>query len=348
MNVRTRAAAILAGSLAAALILSACGGDNAGTSDAGTSPDAGTLTLYNAQHEDLMKLLADGFTAKTGIKVEMRNGDDFELANQIVAEGDKSPADVFATENSPAMTLVSGKDGFAPVDKATLANVPAQYSPKDGSWVGFAARSTVLAYNTDKLTQADLPAGILDLAEPKWKGKIGMSPSGADFQAIVSAVLTLKGEAVTKTWLKGLKDNAKVYQGNSTVMKAVNDGDIEAGVIYHYYWFKDQNESGANSDKVKLDYFGHQDPGAFVSVSGAGVLKASKHKELAQKFVEYLTSVDGQKILAESAAMEYSLNPDATPNPKLKPIAELDAPTVDITTLNGPKVVSLMQQAGLL
>lgn len=347
MNVRSRAVGILAGSLAAALVLTACGSGTSKKADA-DSGDKGTLTLYNAQHEDLMKLLADGFTAKTGIKVQMRNGDDFELANQIVAEGDKSPADVFATENSPAMTLVSSNGGFATVDKTTLANIPAQYSPKDDSWVGFAARSTVLAFNTDKLKEADLPASILDLADPKWKNKVGMSPSGADFQAIVSAVLSLKGEAATAAWLKGLKANAKIYQGNSTVMKAVNSGDIEAGVIYHYYWFKDQNESGANSNKVQLDYFGHQDPGAFVSVSGAGVLKASKHKALAQKFVEYLTSVDGQKILAESSAMEYSINPAATPNPKLKPIAELDAPAIDITTLNGAKVVSLMQQAGLL
>ncbi len=349
MTMKRRAAAIIAGSLAVALVLTACGSDGgskAKSTDAAKS--AGTLTLYNAQHEDLMKLLADDFTAKTGIKVEMRNGDDFELANQIVAEGDRSPADVFATENSPAMTLVANKGDFAKVDAATLANIPTQFSPKSGDWVGFAARSTVLAYNTKKLTEAQLPAGILDLADPKWKGKIGISPSGADFQAIVSAVLSLKGEAATETWLKGLKRNAKIYQGNSTVMKAVNSGDIEAGVIYHYYWFKDQDESGANSNNIKLDYFGHQDPGAFVSVSGAGVLKSSKHQKLAQKFVEYLTSIDGQKVLAESTAMEYSLNPKATPNPKLKPIADLDAPIVDITTLNGAKVISLMQQAGIL
>lgn len=347
MNARRRIVAIVAGSLAAALVLSACGSDSE-SNNASKTKDAGTLTLYNAQHEDLMKLLADDFTAKTGIKIEMRNGDDFELANQIVAEGDRSPADVFATENSPAMTLVANKGGFAKVDASTLANIPTGYSPKSGDWVGFAARSTVLAYNTKKLTEAQLPAGILDLAEPKWKGKIGMSPSGADFQAIVSAVLTLKGEAATEAWLKGLKRNAKFYEGNSTVMKAVNSGDIEAGVIYHYYWFKDQNESGANSNNIKLDYFGNQDPGAFVSVSGAGVLKSSKHQKLAQKFVGYLTSVDGQKVLAESSAMEYSLNPKATPNPKLKPIADLDAPAIDVTTLNGAKVVTLMQQAGIL
>lgn len=343
MNVGHRVLGVLVGLLATTLVLSACGNDNTEGSD-----DKGTLTLYNAQHEDLMKLLAHGFTKETGIKVEMRNGDDFEMANQIVQEGDKSPADVFVTENSPAMTLVANKGGFAAVGDDALDNIPAKYSPTDKSWVGFAARSTVLAYNTDMVKTGDLPASILDLAEPKWKNKVGMSPSGADFQAIVSSVLQLKGEKVTLAWLKGLKDNAKVYDGNSTVMKAVNSGDIEAGVIYHYYWFKDRNEAGANSDKVKLDYFGNQDPGAFVSVSGAGILKASDNQKQAQEFVEYLTGKEGQGLLADSAAMEYSINPDAATNKQLKPLDELDAPDIDLTALNGPKVVDLMQKAGLL
>ncbi len=349
MSVRNRVLAVVAGSLSAALVLAGCGSSSPDTPTSGGSGSGkATLTLYNAQHEDLMKLMVDGFTKKTGIKVEMRNGDDFEIANQIVQEGDKTPADVFVTENSPAMTLVASKDGFAPVDQATLATIPAKYSPKDGTWVGFAARSTVLAYNTKALKPTDLPTSIMDLADPQWKGKVGISPSGADFQAIVSAVLSTKGEAATEAWLQGLKTNAKIYQGNSTVMKAVNGDEIEAGVIYHYYWFKDQNESGANSNNVQLKYFGHQDPGAFVSVSGAGVLKASKHQQEAQQLVKYLTSVEGQEILADSTAMEYSLNPKAEANPKLKPLDELDAPSIDISGLNGPKVVELMQQAGLL
>ena len=346
MSVRRRVGAIVAGALAVALTATACGSaSDAGTGDDG---DQNTLTLYNAQHESLMKELVAGFTKETGIKVEMRNGDDFEMANQIVAEGDKSPADVFVTENSPAMSLVAGDGGFSPVDQATLAQVPAQMAPTDGSWVGFAARSTVLAYNSTTLQPADLPASILDLADPAWKGKIGFSPAGADFQAIVSAVLALKGEQATATWLKGLKANAKVYQGNNAVMKAVNAGEIEAGVIYHYYWFKDRAEAGQNSKNTELHYFGHQDPGAFLSLSGAGVLKASDQQEQAQELVRYLTSKSGQAILAKSDAMEYPIAIDAPANPKLKPIAELEAPEVDAAKLNGPQVVGLMQEAGLL
>ena len=337
------ARATVAAGMALAVIAaaSACGSSD-------SSADSQSITVYNAQHEDLTQLEADAFTAQTGIKVTLRNGDDSELSNQIVQEGAASPADVFLTENSPGMSLVNSKGLFAKADQAALDQVPAQFRPSDGNWVGWAARSTVLPYNPTKLTPEQLPASIMDLAQPQWKGKIGISPSGADFQAIVSAVVQLKGEDAATAWLKGLKDNAKIYKGNSSVMKAVNSGEIEAGVIYHYYWFKDQAESGANSKNVQLKYFGNQDPGAFVSVSGAGVLKSSKHAEAAQKFITFLTSQKGQQILSDSTAMEYSVASGVPANAKLKPLDQLGAPMVDLAALNGPRVVALMQQTGLI
>ncbi|MDQ1618375.1 MAG: iron(III) transport system substrate-binding protein [Actinomycetota bacterium] len=348
MHTRARIAA-LAATTSLALTLAACGGDGTQTDAAGADPTAKpTLTLYNAQHEDLMLELTAGFTKATGIKVKMRNGDDFELANQLVQEGSASPADVFVTENSPAMTLVDSKGLFAKIDQATLGQVAGQFSPSDGEWTGFAARSTVLAYNTKNVPEAQLPASIMDLTQPRWKGKIGFSPSGADFQAIVSAVVDVEGEAAAKEWLAGLKANGKIYQGNTTVMKAVNSGEIDAGVIYHYYWYKDQAESGANSDSTRLHFFGNEDAGAFLSVSGAGVLKSSKNQAAAQEFVKYLNGEGGQKVLAASKALEYSINSAVPPNPALKPITELEPPQIELSSLNGPKVIELMQQAGLL
>ncbi|NMM22149.1 MAG: iron ABC transporter substrate-binding protein [Phycicoccus sp.] len=337
-----------AGLVAVVLGVAACGTSDGATDPGSGAGDKATLTLYNAQHEDLMKLMVADFTKATGIKVNMRNGEDFELGNQLVQEGSASPADVFVTENSPAMTLVDSKGLFAKVDDATLAQVPPQFAPADKDWVGFAARSTVFVYNPTQLAAAALPTSIMDLAKLEWKGKVGISPAGADFQAIVSAVLALKGEAATTAWLKGLKDNAKVYQGNSAVMKAVNAGEVQSGVIYHYYWYKDQAESGANSKNVKQLYFGNQDPGAFLSISGAGVIKSSKHQAEAQQLVKYLNSAAGQTVLADSKALEYPIGNGATANKALKPLTELSPPTVDLTTLNGPKVVELMQQAGLL
>jgi len=341
-------AAYAAGLVTVMLGTAACGASSGSAGEGPGLADKATLTLYNAQHEDLMKLMVADFTRQTGIKVNMRNGEDFELGNQLVQEGDASPADVFVTENSPAMTLVDSKGLFAKVDAAALAQVPSQFAPTDKGWVGFAARSTVFVYNGAQLKADMLPASIIDLAKPEWKGKLGISPAGADFQAIVSAVLSLKGEPATVAWLKGLKDNAKVYQGNSAVMKAVNAGEVQSGVIYHYYWYKDQAESGANSKNVKQLFFGNQDPGAFLSISGAGVIKSSKHQAEAQQLVKYLNSPAGQQVLADSQALEYPIGNGATANKALKPLSELSPPTVDVTTLNGPKVVELMQQAGLL
>jgi iron(III) transport system substrate-binding protein len=334
--------------VAVLLGVTACGSSDTSSGGGSNPAQKATLTLYNAQHEDLMALMVADFTKSTGIKVKMRNGEDFELGNQLVQEGSASPADVFVTENSPAMTLVGSKGLFSPVASPALAQVPPQFAPADKSWVGFAARSTVFAYNKAQLTPADLPASLMDLGEPQWKGRVGISPAGADFQAIVSGVLALKGEPATVAWLKGLKTNTKVYQGNSAVMKAVNAGEIQSGVIYHYYWYKDQAESGANSKNVALQYFGNKDPGAFLSISGAGVIKSSKHQSEAQQLVGYLNSAAGQKVLADSKALEYPIGNGAKANKVLKPLSELRPPSLEVATLNGPKVVELMQQAGLL
>ncbi|GKW23887.1 iron ABC transporter substrate-binding protein [Pectobacterium polonicum] len=325
--------------LASGLTLSASA--NAAENDEG-------IVIYNAQHENLVKSWVDGFTKETGIKVTLRNGSDTELGNQLVQEGKSSPADVFLTENSPSMVLVDNADLFAPLDKATLAQVAPDYRPSHGRWIGIAARSTVFVYNPTKFTDAQLPKSLADLAKPEWKGRWAASPSGADFQAIVSAYLELKGEKATQEWLKGMKENFTAYKGNSTVMKAVNAGQIDSGVIYHYYRFVDQAKTGENSSNTKLYYFKHKDPGAFVSISGGGVLASSKHAKDAQAFIKWITGKSGQEILRTNNAFEYAVGVNAASNDKLVPLKDLDAPKVDAAKLNSKKVVDLMTQAGLL
>jgi len=309
--------------------------------------DAGII-VYNAQHESLTKEWAEGFTRETGIKVTVRNGGDSDFSNQIVAEGASSPADVFLTENSPAMALVESAGLFAPVDADTLAQVPQDYQPASGKWVGVAARSTVFAYNKTKLTADQLPKSMLDLADPSWKGRWAASPSGADFQAIVSALLQLKGEAATADWLKAMKTNFTAYKGNSTVMKAVNAGEIDGGVIYHYYYFGDQAKTGENSKNVELHYFKNQDPGAFVSISGGGVLASSKHPKEAQAFLKWVTGKGGQEVLKRGLPWKRGGGRGGEPIPSQGPWADLRAPRVDPTTLNSKKVTDLMTAAGLL
>ena len=220
--------------------------------------DGPFITVYNAQHEELLTEIAPLFEEETGIEVKLRSGDDLELANQLVQEGDASPADVFLTENSPAMSLVDNAGLFTKVDQETLDLIPPDYVPTDQNWIGFMGRSTVAMYNKEALSEEEMPDSILDFADPEWAGRISYSPTGADFQAIVSAVLELKGEQATREWLHGLAENGTEYTGNDVVMESVNSGEVDAGIAYHYYWYRDQKESGDHSDNTELHWFGDQ------------------------------------------------------------------------------------------
>jgi iron(III) transport system substrate-binding protein len=332
---------------ATALTAVCLAGALAGCGSAGAS-DAETLTVYSAQHESLVRTMLEGFTEETGIEVEFRDGNDAELANQIVQEGEASPADVFLTENSPSIAVLDREGLLAPLDRATLDQVGEQFRPSSGTWTGFAARSTVLVYDPTALAEDELPASILELADPAWEGRIGIAAGGADFQAIVAAVLALQGEEATRAWLEGLERNAGVYQSNSAVMVAADEGEIDAGVMYHYYWYRDQAEGGLKGDDARLHFFGGQDAGAFLSVSGAGVLASSDQPEDAQRLVAWLTGREAQEQLAESTALEYAVGTGVASAEALPPLDGLGAPAVDPGSLDQDRVTELMQEVGLL
>ncbi|WP_284978430.1 iron ABC transporter substrate-binding protein [Arthrobacter sp. fls2-241-R2A-200] len=348
MKIRKNALAGIAVVATTALGLAACGSASTPAASGSAGSVSGAITVYNAQHDTLAKEWVDEFTKETGVKVTVRQGSDTEMSNQIVQEGAASPADVFLTENSPAMAQVENAGLFADVDKSTLDQVPAEFRPSTGKWTGIAARSTVLVYDKNKISADKLPKSMLDLANPEWKGRWAASPSGADFQAIVAALLQLKGQDATQAWLKGMKDNAKIYKGNSTAMKAVNAGEVDSALIYHYYYYGDQAQTGENSNKVTPYFFKNQDPGAFLSLSGGGVLKSAKNATAAQAFLKFITGKKGQDILRTGTSFEYAIASQVDSNAKLVPIKDLQAPVVDPAKLDSTKVTDLMTKAGLL
>jgi iron(III) transport system substrate-binding protein len=306
------------------------------------------LTVYTSQHQALTQEWADAFAAKTGIPVTIRKGTDVLMANQIVQEGLNSPADIFLTENSPAMMMVQDADLFSPVEPETLAQIPEQFRPKGGMWTGIAARTTMFVYNTEMLDEADLPVSMLDLANPEWQGRWGAAAAGADFQAIVSALLELRGTDETANWLVGLKNNALPYRGNFEAMRGANIGEVAGALIYNYYYFGDQAGTGESSDKLAVHYFANKDPGAFISVSGGGVLKASDNPEAAQQFLAFITGPEGQAVLRDGHSYEYAIGSGIEPNPALPPLSSIDSPDVDTSLGNAQEVVQLMTAAGVI
>ena len=335
MRVLRRALAVLA-AVSTVASATACSG----------SQDA--LLLYNAQHESLAKEWIEAFTAETGIKVRYRQGGDTELGNQIVAEGAASPADVFLTENSPAIAAVGRAGLLAEVDPQTLAQVPAQYRPASNTWVGIAARSTVFVYNPAKLPADQVPDSLLDLQGPQWRGRWGAPPAKADFQAIVAALLELRGTQATQRWLSAMKSDAVTYNDNIATLRAVNDGEVAGGVIFHYYWYRDQAKTKEMSGNTRLHYFKNQDPGAFLSLSGGGVLKSSKKADKAQQFIRFVTGRRGQEILQNGDSYEYPVASGVPANSALVPLDQLQPPAVNPAALNAAAVTELMTRAGLL
>jgi iron(III) transport system substrate-binding protein len=325
----------------AALALSACGSSSANGGSA--------ITLYNGQHEQTTAALVKAFEQQTGITVNVRTGDEAELGSQIMQEGSSSPADVFYTENTPVLEALRERGMLAPVAASTLAAVPRRYDSAQGDWVGVSARVSVLVYNTSEISPSQLPSSILELAEPKWKGKVGFAPSETDFQPLITSITKFDGKATAERWLQGLQANSKTYPDNETVVAQVNNGESAVGIINHYYWFRLRAEIGAGAMHSALYYYAAESPGDLVDVSGAAVLKSSSHQAAAQRFLAFLVSRTGQETIAHSNSYEYPLRPGVPPYPGLRPFDQLrPAPLTPAELGDGSQALALEQQLGLL
>ncbi len=313
---------------------------------------ATTITLYNAQHEQTTNALITAFTKATGIKVRVVNDDEDVLTAQIEQEGGRSPADVFYTENSNWLQQLDNKGLLASVAPSTLAAVPAQDSATNGKWVGISARFSVLAYNTKDLSASQLPTSVMDLARPQWKNKIELAPAETDFWPIVSSVDRAKGDAATIKWLEGLKANAGANANvpdNETLLSDISNGVTELGVINHYYFYRLEAEQGTANVHAAIAEFAPRDPGYVEDISAAGVLKSSKNQAAAQKFVRFLTSATGQRVLAASESFEYPLRPGVAASPELPPMSSFQPNSFTPADLGtGLNAKRLLQQVGLL
>jgi iron(III) transport system substrate-binding protein len=309
------------------------------------------ITVYSGQHPETVSALVAAFTKKTGIPVAVRSDDEGVLVSQIIQEGKHSPADVFFTENTPPLVELQQRGLLAPVDASTLANTSAKYSSAQKKWAAISARVSTMVYNTKRLKPSQLPRSILALADPKWKGKLALSPGETDFQPIVTAVAARYGKARALKWLEGIRSNASkhIYPDNETLVAQVNNGQAELGVINHYYWYRLRDELGASKIHSAEKFFAPGDPGYVIDVSGAGVLASSSHQAEAQKFLAFLVSKQGQEILAHDESYEYPLGSGVQTAKPLVPFATLKPDPITIGQLgNGSGAVTLLRQASLL
>lgn len=301
-----------------------------GASACGTTSDD-SLVVYSGRNRELIDPLIDRFERETGIDVTVSyKGDSANQALLIDQEGDKSPADVFISQSPGAIGFLDERDRLEVLPASIRARVPAAYRAPDGTWVGTSGRVRVLVYDRRNVDEADLPDSVFDLTAPVYRGRVGIAPTNASFQDFVSAMRSLRGDDETRAWLTAMARNGvEIYPDNLAIIAAVGRGEIDFGLVNHYYNERVRVEDPSATTENHF-MTGADEPGGLVLVAAAGVLDtAGDRRADAERFVEFLVSDPAQEYFAEET-FEYPLVADVAPATKLPPLATLAAPPLDL------------------
>ncbi|MYE46667.1 MAG: iron ABC transporter substrate-binding protein [Chloroflexi bacterium] len=329
--------AVLAVATGVALLAAGCGDD-----------DERELTIYSGRSPDLIGPLLQRFAEETGINVRVRYGGTAQLATLLVEEGDQSPADIYIAQDAGALGAVQAAGLFADLDDDVLDLVPSAYRSREGQWVGLSGRARVLIYNTEAFDPSELPTSILELTDPKWRGRVAWAPPNGSFQAWVTALRVGEGEEAARAWLEGMKANdAAEFPNNVSIVAAVGRGEVDLGLVNHYYLHRFLAEEGEGFP-ARNYHTGPGDIGTLVNVAGAGVLKTSERSDEAREFLEFMLGEEAQRYYAETNS-EYPLIAGVPSASHLTPIAELQPPDIDLSDLADLEgTLRLLRSAGVL
>lgn len=346
--------AVSAAAATAILAMSACSTATETATETPADPSAepvldGAFTLYSGRSEDLIAPLIEDFAAITGIDVEVRYAGSTELAALLLEEGSATPADVFLSQDAGALGAVSKTSAFAPLPADITDSVAAGFTSADGSWVGVTGRARVIVYDAEQISAEEVPTSVHELTDPKWKGQVGIAPTNASFQSFVTAMRVLEGEDAAREWLEAMVANdVQIYAKNGAIRDAVNAGEIQLGLINHYYWYQLSNEVGEENMRAQLSFPTAGDPGSIVNVTGAGLLADAASDGDALAFIEYLISTDGQQYFVDNT-YEYPLVGGVDAPAGLPPLADLTNAELDLGDLDSLEATTaLLAEVGLV
>ena len=314
--------------------------------ESSASEDPGELIIYSGRSESLVDPIIQQFKGATGIDVQVKYAGTSSLAATLLEEGGNSPADVFYAQDPGGLAAVSHMMVALPDD--VIAMTPQWARSADGSWVGVTGRARVVVYGTDSLTEDDLPDDLWGFTDPKWKGRVGWAPTNGSFQAMVTALRVGWGEERTEQWLRAMLDNdVQVYPKNTPQVAAAAAGEIDVGLVNHYYLYRFLAEEGEDF-AARNAHLRAGGPGSIVLVSGVGILGSADNPENAEAFVRFLLSAVGQQYFAGST-FEYPMVDEVRPSILLTPLEEIAQPDItlaDLSDLAGTQ--ALLQEVGAL
>ncbi|HEX8683706.1 MAG TPA: extracellular solute-binding protein [Ardenticatenaceae bacterium] len=306
------------------------------------------LVVYSGRNEELVGPLIEQFEEESGIEVSVRYGNTAEMAATILEEGSNSPADVYYGQDAGALGALALEGRLQTLPEETLGQVEERFRDPNGQWVGTSGRARVIVYNTEALSEEELPESIHDFTDPAWSGRIGWAPTNASFQAFVTALRVTEGEDAARAWLEGIQANEpRVYDNNDAVLQAVASGEIEVGFVNHYYLFRQLEEQGEDYP-ARNYFFQNGDIGGLINVAGVGIVDTAPHQEAAEAFVNFLLTEEAQQYFSDETK-EYPLVAGVEPDPMLPALSEIETPEINLSDLDDLQgTLDLLQELGIL
>jgi iron(III) transport system substrate-binding protein len=343
---RTKLIATLLAGLALGLFGCSATSEDTGA-DGSDEPAAEGITVYSGRIPAAIGGAVDAYEAEADRDVQVRFGDTGDLAATLIEEGSNSPADVYFAQEPGAIGAVAERDLLAPLPADILERVPPQYRDPEGRWVGVTGRARVIAYGSE-VSARELPDSPFGLTDPRWNGRVGWSPASDSLQQYVTALRLRYGDERAREWLEGMVANDAVdYPDNVSIRDAVAAGEIDVGLINHYYVAQ---AVAAEGEDYPVDvFYPPEDLGSLLLLTSVGVLESSERKEEAFDFVRSLLSREGQEYFT-STSKEYPVAVDARPDPSLElALDEIPVPEGDLSDIAETQAtIELMQEAGAL
>lgn len=305
------------------------------------------LVVYSGRKEKAIKPVVEAFTKQTGLPVDLKGGKTSGLANEIRMEKANPRGDLFISTEGGIMEILAGDGLLDPYRSPATKAIPDDFKSPTGSWTGISGRARVILYNKNLVVEKEVPKSVFELTDPKWKGKLAIAGTRERTSlAWVSMLVAVRGEAFTRDYIKALLANGlKILTDNTEVWQGVGRGEFAVGLTNspNYYLAK---KMGLPVGVVYPDQ-GPDGIGTPINANAVAVIKGAKHPEGARKFIDFVLSPEGQRILV-AADYEIPLLPGGDPGEvlpakaiKQPPVTEqrlaaLAEPTIKLLTALSP------------
>src|SRR3954465_3346124 len=250
----------------------------------------GTLTLYTSLAPTESGPLGQAFEKKTGVKVEIWRALSEKVVQRAVTEAQarRHTFDVIET-NAPEMEMLAREKLFSAFHSPHLADLPAAAIPKHGQWVPDRVNFFVVAFNTNKVKREELPADYRGFLDPKWKGRIALEATDAEWMA---TLVKLWGPADGMAFFRKLAEmKPDMRKGHVLLAELIAAGEIPVGLTAYHSNAESLKKRGAPIDWVPMKP-------VVGRPQGIAVGRDAPHPHAALAFVDFILSPEGQGILA--------------------------------------------------